>query len=414
VEDIVVVLVMMGLAAWSGDSQQANFGQEVLMVVIKGTAFLGILGLAARYLLPSLLHLLARSTELLILFAITWAIALRSLGEFLGFSKEVGAFLAGVALASTPYRAILGARLVSLRDFLLLFFFIDLGVHIDIDHLGNQLGPAIAFSLFVLIGKPMILMALVGSMGYRKYTSAITSLTLSQISEFSLILVSLGVSLGHINQEVMGLVTLVGLVTMGLSTYAILYSHILYKRLAPWLGIFERQIPHPEETLGDWNQSNPDQIDVILFGLGRYGGNIVQDLHRYGLAVLGVDFDPELVKFWRTQALSTLYGDAEDPEFAAALPLHEAKWVVSAAPGLNIGLTLLHAMKNCGFTGRVTLTSHSSREIDLLERAGADVVLCPFRDAAQEAARTLVALAEATSVQEDRGAREQGNKGEET
>lgn len=313
-----------------------------------------------------------------------------------------------------PTGLILGARLVSLRDFLLLFFFIDLGVHIDIDHLGNQLGPAIAFSLFVLIGKPMILMALVGSMGYRKYTSAITSLTLSQISEFSLILVSLGVSLGHINQEVMGLVTLVGLVTMGLSTYAILYSHILYKRLAPWLGIFERQIPHPEETLGDWNQSNPDQIDVILFGLGRYGGNIVQDLHRYGLAVLGVDFDPELVKFWRTQGLSTLYGDAEDPEFAAALPLHEAKWVVSAAPGLNIGLTLLHAMKNCGFTGRVALTSHSSREIDLLERAGADVVLCPFRDAAQEAARTLVALAEATSVQEDRGAREQGNKGEET
>ena len=389
VQDIVVVLVMIGLSAFSGDTQPSNFGQALLIVLAKGSAFLFVIGLASRYLLPKILPLLAQSTELLLLFAITWAIALASVGDTLGFSKEVGAFLAGVALASTTYRAILGARLVSLRDFLLLFFFINLGVHIDVAYLGAQIIPGLIFSVFVLIGKPLMIAALVGAMGYRKYTSTLTSLSLNQISEFSLILGTLGVSLGHIPAEVLGLITLVGLITMGLSTYTLLYSHMIYQRLAPWLSLFERRIPHREETLSDSSAAHLDHVDVILFGLGRYGGSLILDLHQHGLTVLGVDFDPEIVKVWRQKGLPTFYGDAEDPEFAALLPLEQVRWVVSTIPGQRLGLILLHALKGHNFPGRVVLTSHNHRETEILERAGADLVLLPFRDAAKEAARTI-------------------------
>ena len=388
VQDIVVVLVMIGLSAFSGDTQQGNFGQAALIVLAKGSAFLVVIGLASRYLLPKILPLLAQSTELLLLFAITWAIALASIGDALGFSKEVGAFLAGVALASTTYRAILGARLVSLRDFLLLFFFINLGVHIDVAYLGAQIIPGLIFSVFVLIGKPLMIAALIGVMGYRKYTSTLTSLSLNQISEFSLILGTLGVSLGHIPAEVLGLITLVGLITMGLSTYTILYAHVIYQRLAPWLSLFERRIPHREETLSDSSAAHLDHVDVILFGLGRYGGSLILDLHQHGLTVLGVDFDPEIVKVWRHKGIPTFYGDVEDPEFAALLPLEQARWVVSTIPGQR-GLILLHALKGHNFPGRVVLTSHNHRETEILERAGADLVLLPFRDAAKEAARTI-------------------------
>ncbi len=305
----------------------------------------------------------------------------------------MGAFLAGVTLASTSYRTILGSRLVSLRDFLLLFFFINLGIHVDIAHIGSQLVPGLIFSAFVLIVKPLIIMVLVGAMGYRKYTSAITSFSLSQISEFSLILASLGLSLGHIQQEVMGTITLVALIAMGLSTYAILYSHILYNWLSPWLKPFERKILHSEETLGGMAKVNPSQVDVILFGLGRYGGSILHDLDRQGLVVLGVDFDPEIVKLWRSRGIWILYGDVEDPEFAATLPLNTARWVVSTIPGQPIGLTLLNALKHNNFSGRVALTSHTLRDMKILQKAGADVVLLPFRDAASEAARTIAELA---------------------
>ncbi len=389
VQDIVVILMMIALTAFSGDTQQASLSTTLVLTIAKGSCFLLLVVLAARYILPTVLHQAARSTELLVICAITWAISLAALGDVLGFGKEVGAFLAGVSLASTHYRTVVGANLVTLRDFLLLFFFIELGIHIDIAHLQAELLPAIALSVFVLLGKPLIVMILLGRMGYRKYTSAITSLSLSQISEFSLILAALGVSLGHIPETVMELITLVGLITMGSSTYMIIYSHKIYAYLSPYLNIFQRQIKHPEETLGDLEKTSFARIDVILFGLGRYGGSMIKYLQQQGMVVVGVDFDPEIVKFWQKKDVITLYGDAENPEFTAMLPLHKTSWVVSTIPGQYFGLNLLHVLKRHNFTGKIALTSHTRREMDILYQAGTDLVLLPFRDAAKEAAETL-------------------------
>jgi predicted Kef-type K+ transport protein len=117
-----------------------------------------------------------------------------------------------------------------LRDFLLLFFFVSLGAQQDLQLLGAQIGPAVALSLFVLIGNPLIVMIIMGVMGYRKRTGFLTGLTVAQISEFSLILGSFGKDLGHIDSQALGLITMVGLVTIALSTYMILYSHVLYER----------------------------------------------------------------------------------------------------------------------------------------------------------------------------------------
>ncbi|NET40296.1 MAG: sodium:proton exchanger, partial [Cyanothece sp. SIO1E1] len=249
--------------------------------------------------------------------------------------------------------------------------------------------PALVFSGFVLVGKPLTVLVLMGAMGYRKYTSALTSFSLSQISEFSLILATLGVSLGHIDASILGLITLVGLITMGLSTYMILYAHILYLQLSDWLSRFERQIAHHKQLPNTETHEEWGQIDVIVFGLGRYGGSVVQNLRRYGLTVLGVDFDPEAVAAWRRQGLWTLYGDADDPELASLLPLKGVKWVISTVPICDVGLTLLHTLEHYHFQGQVALTSHTQRDQDILLAAGADLVLLPFRDAAKEAARML-------------------------
>jgi len=96
----------------------------------------------------------------------------------------------------------------------------------------------------VLIGNPLIVMAIMGVMGYRKRTGFLAGLTVAQISEFSLILGALGLSLGHVDANTMGLITLVGLITISASTYMILYSHPLYLWFAPWLGVFERKKAH--------------------------------------------------------------------------------------------------------------------------------------------------------------------------
>ena len=387
VQDIVVVLLILLLGAYGTDIPNVNFVLESLKVLAKGTGFLVLVGLVTRFVLPLLLHSLARSPELIVLFAIAWAIGLASLGVALGFSQEVGALVAGISIAATPYRASLAARLVTLRDFLLLFFFINLGVKIDVAHLATAMVPAIVMSLFVLIGKPLMVMTLMGRMGYVRQTSSMTGLTLGQISEFSFILAALGFSMGHIGEETVGLITLIGLITIGLSTYMILYTYRITSWLSPVLGIFERKIRHPEEDLGDKTAAR--YVDVVIFGLGRYGRNIARELSDRGFKVLGVDFDPEVVNYWHRHGLSTLYGEAEDPELFHSIPLRQAKWVINTVRGQDQCLVLLHTLKQQGFKGRIALTAHTLNDKAALMNVGADLVLLPFRDAAREAADSL-------------------------
>lgn len=389
VQDVVVVVVMIALSALGAGEKGSSLPLEMLIVVFKGVAFLVGLGLIIRYVLPHLLRRVARSQELLMLFAVAWGVSLASLGEGLGFSKEVGAFLAGVSLASTPYREAIGWRLVSLRDFLLLFFFLSLGAQLDVRLLGGQLGPAMVLSLFVLIGNPLIVMAIMGVMGYRARTGFLAGLTVAQISEFSLILGALGVTLGHIDDHTMGLITLVGLVTIGLSTYLILYSHPLYEWLTPWLRIFERRVPHREQAddalPGTWG--NPD---IVLIGLGRYGSHVAAGLRQKGCSVLGIDFDPEVVEHWHAQGWPAHYGDAEDPDLLASLPLNRVRWIVSSIHGHEANMTLMHVFRSHGYEGRVALTAHTIPDADLLKQAGADVVFLPFADAAERAVELII------------------------
>lgn len=387
VQDIVVVLVMIGLTALGEASNATSLGQEAIEVLLKGGLFIAALGLLMRYVLTPLLHQLARSSELLVLFAIAWAVALGAAGVHLGFSKEVGAFLAGVSLASTPYREAIGARLVSLRDFLLLFFFIDLGAGLEVVTLGAQMVPAIILSLFVLIGNPLIVMIILGIMGYRKRTGFLAGLTVAQISEFSLILGTLGLKLGHIDADTMGLITLVGLITISASTYMILYSHPLYERISPWLGLFERRSAYREEVQKMITDENG--IDVILFGLGRFGSEIVRELLKRDYGVLGVDFDPDLVRRHEGRGYAVRYGDAEDPEFLATLPFEKVRWILSSIRDMPINLTLLHGLRYHDYKGCVAVTAHTTLDAEKLKQAGAERVLIPYTDAAAEAVNNL-------------------------
>jgi len=391
VQDIVVILVMIGLTAFSGRAEASGWSLLLTVgrVFLAGAGFLAAIALMMRFVLPPLLRYLARSQELLLLFAIAWAIALATLGDALGFSKEVGAFLGGVSLASTPYREAISSRLVSLRDFLLVFFFIDLGSRLNLAVLGTQMGKATVLSLFVLIGNPLIVMVIMGYLGYRRRTGLLAGLTVAQISEFSLILGTLGVSLGHISLDILGLITLVGLVTIAGSTYLILYSAGLYQLLAPWLGVFERHTPH-REALQDSTVAMP-AADVILIGLGNFGGGIACHLWDRRRRIVGVDFDPEVLERWRRQGLPVFYSDMGDPELLQHLPLAAARLVVVTVRAPDLNLDLLQRLRESHFPGKIALTARSEAEAHLLQQTGADIILRPFADAAEQAAGVLTA-----------------------
>jgi Kef-type K+ transport system membrane component KefB len=137
---------------------------------------------------------MVHSQELLILFSISWALLLAAFGDYLGFSKEVGAFLAGISLASNDYREIISGKLTTLRDFLLYSFLLTLGAGLDLSLIGDQIKPALIFSVFVLIGNPLIVLIIMGLWGTRKEPHFLLVLQLPRYSEFSLILAALGFS----------------------------------------------------------------------------------------------------------------------------------------------------------------------------------------------------------------------------
>jgi Kef-type K+ transport system membrane component KefB len=390
VQDIVVIMVMVGLTTFGSAGTSEIFWKNLLTLLIRALAFFIGIALIIKYLLPRLLHHLARSREMLVLFSIAWAVTLAVVSEMLGFSKEIGAFVAGISIASTPYREAIGSRLVNLRDFLLLFFFLDLGAKLSLQQLGAQILPAAILSLFVLVGNPLIVMTIMGLMGYRKRTGFLAGLTVAQISEFSLILGALGVSLGHIHTDALGLITLVGLITIGISTYLILYSHPLYKKLSPWFRVFERKMPRREDAEKTKDAGTP--VDAILFGLGRYGSRLAHDLEQRGLRVLGVDFDSETISRRRKEGLRVCYGDAEDPEGPSCLPLSSAQWLISTLPQLDVNLALLDAVKRYGYSGSKAFTSHTDYDTRQLEKAGVNLILLPFIDASKEAAEKIVMI----------------------
>lgn len=398
VQDLVVVLSMMALSAL-GLSTQSNSVSgglvQIGFVLLYGALLLLIIGLFVRYLASSLVSRIAHSPELLIVFAMGWAALLAALGDHFGFSKELGGLLAGVSLASTPFREAIVARLASLRDFLLLFFFIALGAKLDLSLLGAQMFPAFVLSLFVLIGNPLIVLVIMGYMGYRRRTSFLAGLTVAQISEFSLIFMAMGISLGHVGAESLGLVTLVGLITIALSVYMITYSHTLYSWLAPFLGIFERGVPMREEA-EDKLTLEKKAYDVILFGMGRYGSAMAQQMRKENFRILAVDFNPDEVRRWRETGYDVVYGDACDQEFTASLPLSAAKWIVSAMPQHDLGLThedprlvLLDGLKRQKFEGQIAVSTHQPHEVKALLAKGADVVFLPFYDAADRAVERI-------------------------
>ena len=394
VQDLVVVLAMIVLSAIGIGARGGSALGDIAMILASGVAMVIFVGLFIRYAANPLVERLARAPELLICFAIGWAALFAAVGDLLGLSMELGGLLAGVSLASTQLREAIAARLSPLRDFLLLFFFIALGTHLDLSLIGAQIPAAALFSLFVLIGNPLIVLIIMGAMGYRKRTGFLAGLTVAQISEFSLIFMAMGVSIGHVGTDSLGLVTLVGLITISLSTYMITYSHMLYARLERFLGPFERRNPWRETIQGT---AENKRYDVLLFGLGRYGGAITRRLRRRGVSVLGIDFNPQVLRKWRSRGLDVVYGDATDPELVAVLPLAGARWAVSAVPEHETGIThedgrlgMIEALRAAGFTGRIAATAHNKADFDQLTARGADLVLEPFRDAADQATQLIL------------------------
>jgi Kef-type K+ transport system membrane component KefB len=366
-QDLIAIALLFIIPFVTGSQ---GTGMELVRTIFFGVVAGVAVFLFSKYVIARLHQYLTRSQELLFLFAISWGLGISALFAALGFSLEGGALIAGVALSSLPSRHEIGARLMPLRDFFIVAFFILLGTHMVVSDFGAILRPAAILSLFVLIGNPLLQFVVLGAMGYSRKISFQAGMMAAQISEFSLILVTLGVTLGQVPPIVLSIVTLVGIITIFISSYLILYSDVLYTYAAPYLKIFERKKTKDDDLL-------VESYPVILIGSGRIGFDFINLFQKEGRKVMVVDHDPEMISELTRKGIAHTYGDASDPDLLEAIKAPKAELIISTVPDVTTNLLILSLVKREGQGPAVIAVAHRISNALELYRAGADYVILP-------------------------------------
>lgn len=380
VQDVVAILILIVL---SGIGAGENYvWLNLITTTAKGVVlFVAILWLG-RKVLPVLFHKVARSHELLFLTSIAWMFILAAIADKLGFSIEIAGFLAGLALANSSEHFQIAHKIRPLRDFFILIFFVILGVSIVFSSFEGISLPILIFSAFVLIGNPIIVLAIMGIMGYRKRTSFFAGVTVAQISEFSLVLAALGLKLGHITEDIVVLITAVGIVTISISTYLIVHADKIYRVFSKPLSFFERKRTKEVEF-----PSKEYNKPIILVGCHRTGESIVFSLPRD--KVLVVDFDPEVVHKLKKSGFEYIFGDITDEEIFERANIKNAKLVISTSPELEDSLDILEKLGELPQRPKVVLRAENERDAKELYKKGADYVLLPHFTSGQYLGKTI-------------------------
>jgi len=366
VQDLVATFVLIFISSSAGASA-GDFGIQNILMGVGVIVFLLFVGY---FIMPRITRGIAKSQELLFLFAISWCFLIAALFEYLGFSIEIGALLAGVILSISPYSTEISAKVRPLRDFFLIIFFIILGFNIPTENIGNIIGNAIIFSLIVLIGNPLIVMFLMKQFKYTKRTNFLVGTTVAQISEFSLIVLLLGASVGQISSEIVHTLTLTMIITMLFSAYLIIYSKQIYGKIHKFLGVFEKNSAKEKKD-------KKEEYDAILFGYNRIGFNILDSLKKSKQKYLVVDFNPDTINRLRKKGIPCLYGDVDDSEFLNELPLEKIKIVVSTIPDQEANELLLKFVRSVNPDAIVINRAHSIKDALELYKKGANYVLTP-------------------------------------
>ncbi|MEX1059248.1 MAG: cation:proton antiporter [Candidatus Saccharimonadales bacterium] len=368
VEDILVAIALLFVAA-SQDGQWLSLGPFMKLAFLGALIGVGMYLFSTR-ILPKLQRLLASDQELLFLFAIAWGLGSGALLAKIGFSLEVGAFAAGVFLASFPYAQEIASRLRPLRDFFVIVFFIALGTGVSFTNFSEIIWMILASLVIVLLVKPVIVMSTLGLLGYTKRVSFKTATMLTHISEFSIIFVILGERQGLIQQNVVTILTFVAIISIAISTYLVTYSDKVYDYFEKYLDMFERR-KTSFETLPEQHH------ELVLFGYQRGGHEFVNLFRRLKKKYVVIDYDPEVVDIMDHRKVNYLYGDATDEELLEEAGVQHAKLVVSTIPDFDVNSFLLKYLEDKNPRAVVILHADDPFEAAKFYEGGASYVILP-------------------------------------
>jgi Kef-type K+ transport system membrane component KefB len=368
----------------------ASFGKGVVLVAASL--------LISRYLLPHLFRSVAKIPELVLLMALAWCFLVCAAASYSGLSREMGALIAGVALSTFPYSLDVIAKVISIRDFFVTLFFVALGMRIPMPT-ASILGLAAVTSVFLIASRFVSIFPVLYLMRYGHRVSLVPAINLSQISEFSLVVASLGLAFGHINSQTVSLIIFVFVITSTTSTYMISYNHQIFGFLSRMLSTLRlKDLARPGAGESPLTSPKP----VVFLGFFREASSIIHEFElsnsengRHSLLddILVIDFNPLVYSELKRRGVECIYGDVAHMETLHHAKIHEAKLVVSTIPdqilkGTDNARLLKKIRQLCPHAKAIVTADSPQKALELYER-GADFVLIPSMHGSAEVAQII-------------------------
>ena len=392
------ILVLQDLFAILFLALQPNLTNPSALVLGQSLGKVTLLVLVAfvvsKFLLPPLFKAMARAPELVLVGALAWCFMLAGLAHWLGLSREMGALIAGVALSTFPYTLDVAAKVTSLRDFFVTLFFIALGMRIPAPTL-DLLKWATLISAFVVLSRLVTVFPVLHGMKQGHRVSLLPAINLSQISEFSLVILVLGLQAQHIQQHTLDMAAYAFVVLAVGSSYAITASDSLFRALSLLL---RRAGVKDLEGVLEGSSGQRQFPRVMLLGFYTTASSLVAEIERCQPDLMNelavIDFNPMVNQKLRQRNVRIVYGDIGKRETLIHAGVGKAEVLLCTLPNSILkgtsNLTLLRQLREINPMARIIMTSDSLEEIGRLYRAGADYVSVPRLTEALELCAVLV------------------------
>jgi hypothetical protein len=385
----------------------------LLRSLVAGVGLVGGAWLMATFVLPAYFRIIAKSSELVVVSAMAWCFLVAGVAGWAGLSKEMGALIAGVVIASYPYGTEVISRVGGVRDFFLTLFFVALGLKIP-----EPSVPAVLAALggvaFVVLSRLLAMYPIFAFLRLDTRTAGVVGINLAQISEFALVIFTLGTTYKHISPGANTLILYTVLFTAVISTYGILYNHAIATRLAGILQALglRRWFGGERTVAGKGAGAHGGQGDVFLLGVSREGMAFVQHLARTAPALkdrlVAIDFNPEMLERLRLEGVENHYGDVANMATLEHAGIGRAAIVISGISDWFLkgtsNLQILRTVRSLAPGAKAIVTGDTSQAAQELYAAGADYVMVPSALSAEHLATVLSdqspnALARARRVQ---------------
>ena len=362
--------------------------------LVKGAGMVAFALAASRYVLPVLFRSIAKVPELLVLGALAWCFFVALVAEKLGLSLEMGALIAGVSLSTFPYNLDVVAKVTSLRDFFITLFFVVLGTKLSRPTMQTTV-LALGVSGFLVASRFLSITPILYRLKQGNRSSLVPAINLSQISEFSLVICTLGVTLGHISKRVLSVVVLVLVLTSVASTYAIMFNYQIYSFLNPIL----RRLGMRD--LGDQEAAKAKAAPkpIVFVGFARFASSLLAELLQRDPASAGqvgvVDFNPRVKEELDRIGVHAIYGDISHLDTLHHANIAQSKVLLCTIPdGMLKGTSnmgLLQKLRALAPESHVIVTAEQFEAADELYEAGASFVYMPRLMGAAELADAVAA-----------------------